>query len=388
MSVRLGAPLAAVAAAALVLAAQGYAASRTSGAAAVIPTGGAKPAWSPNGAQIAFAELGGQPGARSWRLVVVGANGSDRRQLVELGRDAPQSISWSADGSRLAYDAFAASDQATAVFTIAAGGGQPTKVVSGSAPSWGPGNRLLLVEGTAGFGDNRLVVVNADGSGKTELPACPEAETGGGCFESHLDWSADGGKIAFDTIRGGFSAVWTTSADGSNVRVLTSIEAGAAHPRWSQDGAQVVYAEYGGEVGTGGDVAIMNADGTAARVVVKNGEFPDLAPDGRTIVFARGASLFLVNTDGTNVRELTATVTTTPPPTPAALRRCVVPKLAGKTLAAAKAALSKASCKTGKVTRAKSRRIKKGRVISSKPKAGTSRPNGAAVALVVSRGPR
>jgi beta-lactam-binding protein with PASTA domain len=105
-------------------------------------------------------------------------------------------------------------------------------------------------------------------------------------------------------------------------------------------------------------------------------------------VFVRGSSLFLVNTDGSNVRELTATVTTTPPTVPPVLRRCVVPKLAGRSLAAARTALRKANCKTGKVTRVKSKRIKNGRVISSKPKAGTTRPNGAAVALVVSRGPR
>jgi eukaryotic-like serine/threonine-protein kinase len=84
--------------------------------------------------------------------------------------------------------------------------------------------------------------------------------------------------------------------------------------------------------------------------------------------------------DGSNARAITAPTSTTLAP------KCVVPKLAGRTLAAAKAALKKAGCKTGKVTRARSRKVKRGRVISSKPKAGTSRPLGAAVALVVSRG--
>jgi Tol biopolymer transport system component len=384
---RLTALLAGAATVALVCVAGALATTRGEDATVVVPDSGAKPAWSPNGAQVAFAELGGQPGARSWRLVVVGANGSGRRQLLDLGRDAPQSISWSLDGSRLAYDALSTSDQDTAVYTIAAAGGQASKVALGWAPSWGPGNRLLIVQRTGDAADNRMAVVNADGSGRTELPPCPEAEIGS-CVDSHPDWSADGGKIAFDTIRGELSAVWTMSADGSNLRVWTSFADEAGHPRWSQDAGQMVFVRYGGDASSGGDVVIMNADGSGSRVVVKDGSFPDLSPDGRTIVFVRGSSLFLVNTDGSNVRELTATVTTTPPTVPPVLRRCVVPKLAGRTLAAARTALRKANCKTGKVTRVKSKRIKNGRVISSKPKAGTTRPNGAAVALVVSRGPR
>ena len=40
-----------------------------------------------------------------------------------------------------------------------------------------------------------------------------------------------------------------------------------------------------------------------------------------------------------------------------------MPKLAGKTLATAKTALRKANCKTGKVTRVKSKRVRTGRVI-------------------------
>ena len=65
---------------------------------------------------------------------------------------------------------------------------------------------------------------------------------------------------------------------------------------------------------------------------------------------------------------------------------CVVPKLAGDTLAAAKRALGKAKCGVGKVTVKKSGKVAKGRVISSSPGAGAHRKGGAAVSLTVSRG--
>jgi uncharacterized delta-60 repeat protein len=60
---------------------------------------------------------------------------------------------------------------------------------------------------------------------------------------------------------------------------------------------------------------------------------------------------------------------------------CVVPKVKGKTLRAAKRALKRAHCAVGKVTRTR------GRVLSQKPKPGTKRPAGAKVALKVGKRP-
>jgi uncharacterized delta-60 repeat protein len=65
---------------------------------------------------------------------------------------------------------------------------------------------------------------------------------------------------------------------------------------------------------------------------------------------------------------------------------CVVPKLKGKRLTAAKKALKSAHCSVGKVTRAFSATLKKGRVISQKPKPGAKRPSGSKVNLKVSKG--
>jgi hypothetical protein len=68
--------------------------------------------------------------------------------------------------------------------------------------------------------------------------------------------------------------------------------------------------------------------------------------------------------------------------------RCVVPNVKRKLLAAAKRRIAAAHCKTGKVTKAKSRTVPKGRVISQKQKAGKKLPAGSKVNLAVSRGKR
>ena len=65
---------------------------------------------------------------------------------------------------------------------------------------------------------------------------------------------------------------------------------------------------------------------------------------------------------------------------------CVVPKLQGKSLAAARSALKKAHCAVGRITQSKSSNVPKGRVISSNPKAASRHKAGTKIALTVSRG--
>lgn len=72
------------------------------------------------------------------------------------------------------------------------------------------------------------------------------------------------------------------------------------------------------------------------------------------------------------------------PPPPAA--QCIVPGVVGKRLAAARSAIARARCKTGRVTRTFARRPP-GVVIRQSPQAGRKLPVRARVNLVVSRGP-
>jgi hypothetical protein len=67
---------------------------------------------------------------------------------------------------------------------------------------------------------------------------------------------------------------------------------------------------------------------------------------------------------------------------------CVVPKVKGKKLGAAKGAITAAHCSVGKIGKAFSAKIKRGTVISQSPKPGTSGAAGAKVKLMVSKGPK
>jgi hypothetical protein len=65
---------------------------------------------------------------------------------------------------------------------------------------------------------------------------------------------------------------------------------------------------------------------------------------------------------------------------------CFVPRVIGKRLVAAKLALARSHCRTGRVTYAVSRKAAKGRVISQSRRAGRTLPTNTRIHLVVSRG--
>jgi hypothetical protein len=84
----------------------------------------------------------------------------------------------------------------------------------------------------------------------------------------------------------------------------------------------------------------------------------------------------------TAISEQTVTATFT------LLPKCVVPKLKGKTLSAAKRALRADNCSLGKIKHATSLRVRKGHVISQKPAPGRQLRHGAKINLVLSKGRR
>jgi Ca2+-binding RTX toxin-like protein len=81
-----------------------------------------------------------------------------------------------------------------------------------------------------------------------------------------------------------------------------------------------------------------------------------------------------------------------PPPPPASpprtQLRCVVPNVKGKTLPQARRLLASKRCALGRVTKAYSQRVKRGRVISQRPSVGRRLPRGTKVHVKVSRGRR
>jgi Tol biopolymer transport system component len=110
-------------------------------------------------------------------------------------------------------------------------------------------------------------------------------------------WSADGTKIAFDTIvRGGTPKVRTMDADGTNQTIVASMSStyiDVFHPSWSPDGTQIVFCALNQRHHT--KIFVVDADGlsTPVKLSPKGAEdcSPDWSPDGTTIAFSSSDSV-------------------------------------------------------------------------------------------------
>ena len=93
-------------------------------------------------------------------------------------------------------------------------------------------------------------------------------------------------KIFFNSSGGGPRGIYVMDDDGSNVTLLTD-QGRPLWPRWSPDGKSIVFRP-----GISDSLFLMNADGSGMREITtppKGAEdsFPAFSPDGKSIVFKR-----------------------------------------------------------------------------------------------------
>ena len=200
-----------------------------------------------------------------------------------------------ATNGKIAFIRTGPDDAAPKVFVMNDDGSNLTMIAEtwfGSHLSWSPDGTKLAFEDVSG-----IYLINPDGTGKTRLPIEPDDH-------KSPSWSPDGLKLAVGSVEVG-RGISVINVDGTGRTRLTD----GRDPAWSPDGTRIAYTA---DDATGVHIYVMNADGSAQRRVTNLADrrgfppAPAWSPDSRTIVFAHNETISVLDVDTREIRQIAA----------------------------------------------------------------------------------
>jgi TolB protein len=195
-----------------------------------------RPAWSPDGATLAFTR---HQGATIF-LFLRAADGTERRLTSRT--DPEFDACWSPDGKRLAFtlDKTVPNQGYMDVYTIGVDGEglEPVLTTGGKLsheewPTWSPDGQWIALTSTRD-GNQEVYAVRLSDKQARRLTSDP-------AIDAHPAWSPDGKRLAFATNRWGDLEIAVMNIDGTNLLRLTDSRGLDDYPTWSPDGKRLVF---------------------------------------------------------------------------------------------------------------------------------------------------
>jgi hypothetical protein len=154
--------------------------------------------------------------------------------------------------------------------------------------------------------DGNIFVMQANGTGVKRL-------TTSATNDGLPDWTPDGSRLVFRSLRSGNADIYSMRIDGTDVRRLTTSAAFDSYPSVSPDGTRIVFAsDRGDPTNHTLDIYTMNIDGsgvTRLTTAADDDYWPDWSPDGTKIAFTSwrngDAEVFVMNANGSGQTNLT-----------------------------------------------------------------------------------
>src|SRR5947209_8774422 len=193
------------------------------------PTTGSWPAFSPDGARIAFSANG--------NIWIVNNDGTNPNQMTISGSDiAP---AWSPDGTKLTFTS--ARSGSYQVWTMNQDGTNQINISNSSSQDglsvYSPDGTKIAFERSPSATNpvGRIWTMNPDGSGQAQL-------TNGPGNDERPTYSPDGTMIAFSTNGDGNYEIYKIPVTGGVATRLTNNTASDHNPSWSPDNTSIAFA--------------------------------------------------------------------------------------------------------------------------------------------------
>ena len=143
----------------------------------------------------------------------------------------------SPDGAKVAYVSYRDADGDAEIYVLKVSDRSIVQLTDNTSsdmePAWSPdGSKLTFASESDGDWD--IYVADADGSNETNLTDSTTDDSNG-YDERHPDWGEDvfGDQfIVFTSDRGGYKAIYTMFADGSDPAPASSLDTGDGEPSW------------------------------------------------------------------------------------------------------------------------------------------------------------